>query len=659
MGHFTGCILPGDVYSRFLKLKGEDAIYVCGTDEYGTPTEVAAQKEGVTPQELTDKYYAKQNEVLKKFNVQFDIYSRTTTLDHTKQVHEFYNAWKHNNFIYRKEIEQLYCKHCDRFLPDRYVEGICPLCGAEGARGDQCDTCGKPLDPTDLKNPYCITCKNTPELRKTEHVFFELSKLEEQVLEWVENHEGLFQNSKNFALGFIKQGLNDKDMSRDLKWGVPIPDAPGQVFYVWFDAPIGYVTFTKQLGKLNWWQDKNTRLVHFIGKDNIPFHTIYFPAMLIARGDDYILPYKVASYEYLTFKGSKLSKSKGHMITLREAAELFPVDYWRYFIISSLPERADTDFTWEGFQERINNELNNDVGNLVQRALSLAKKYVNSTVPKPVTLTDNDKIVLKQIETSAQQVAELIYDIKLKEALQEVAKLARIGNQYIQIEEPWKNQERQKEIIFVSLNVVKALSILLEPFIPETAKKIQDYLNLKPQMYDNIADHLEPGHELNKEFEPLIKKIEDKDLPIKNEGQQQQGVKEKPGDANAKVKSAAVSTEVGKAAVAAVEYDDFAKLKFKVGTIKSAERIEGADKLFKLTVDVGEQNPRTLAAGIAEFYKPEELVGKQVIVLANLKPRTIRGIESQGMLLASETEDGKRVKFVTVHEEMPPGSKIR
>ena len=512
LGQFIGSILPADVYSRFLKLKGEECIYVCGTDEYGTPVAVAAQKEGLTPKVVADKYYALQKKAVDGFRISTDIFSRTTTPEHTKVTQDFYLRLKENGYIFKKEVEQLYCGKCDRFLPDRYVEGKCPECGAAGARGDQCDACGNPLEPLQLIEPYCVTCKGTPVLRKSEHVFFDLPKVQEQISDWLEKHNGLFPNAKNFATSFVKEGLREKDISRNIEWGIPIPGEKGLVFYVWFDAPIGYITFTEQLGKGGWWKDKDTKLVHFLGKDNIVFHAVYFPGMLIAHRD-FVLADKIGSYEYLTFGGAKLSKSKGNRpIWALEALALYPADYWRFILISLLPEHRDTEFTWGTFQEKINNDLNDVLGNFIHRTLTLAKKLSDGKVPAPDKLTAQDEKVLDEIVKKHKEAAQFFESIKLKDALGTAIDLARTGNQYLTAEEPWKNKDKQTNVIYVCLNIVSALSVLLEPFIPESAHKIRKFLDLgEKYKWSDGVKRLEPGKSIN-DFGPLFKKIEDKEV---------------------------------------------------------------------------------------------------------------------------------------------------
>ncbi len=624
LGHLVGCLLPADVYTRFLRSKGEKAIYVCGNDEYGTPIVVAAEKQGLAPKQLADKFHERHKQALEGFNIRMDIFSRTTTPEHTKVVQDFYYYLKQNGFIFRKEIEQYYCEHCKKFLPDRYIEGKCPYCGAEGARGDQCEECGKPLITTELIEPYCVICKDKPVLKKEEHVFFDLPRVEKELRGWVEKHEGMTANAKNFAVSFIKEGLREKDISRNMEWGVPIPDAEGLVFYVWFDAPIGYITFTKQLGKMNWWRENDTQLVHFLGKDNIVFHTVFFPGMLIAEGE-FILPSKVIAYEYLRFSGSKLSKSKGTMIKALDAVRALPADYWRYALLSALPENKDYNFTWEFLEEKTN-ELNDVIGNFIHRTLTFAKKFFNNIVEKP-ELTQADEEMVKEVGKIVKKVEEAMHNVELKKALGLVVGLARKANQYITAEEPWKKEERKKAVTYTCLHVAKALAVLLKPFIPESSEKILEYLGLENKKWDDVKILEEKF--IIKEFKPLFKKVEIREVIEKINKKEEENM---------------------------IKYDDFAKLDLRVGEVVKAEKVEGADKLLKLTVDIGGEE-RTLAAGLAKYYKPEELEGKKIIVLVNLEPKKLRGVESQGMLLAAE--EGSNVVLLTVDKDIKSGAKVR
>lgn len=506
-----GSQLPADVYSRYLKLKGEECIYICGNDEHGTAIAIEAERQGVSPKELAEKYHKIHKKITEDFNFNLDAFSRTSNPQNVKTTQEIYEKIKSNGYIYRKMVKQLYCDKCGRFLPDRFVSGKCPFCGYEEARGDQCEKCGKLLEPIQLIEPRCASCQSTPIEKDSEHIFFKLSELSGKLGEWIEKSTYWPANARNFALSWIKSGLEDRDISREIEWGVPIPDLPGNVFYSWFDAPIGYISFAEEIGKGGWWKDKDTRVVHFLGKDNIAFHTIFFPGMLIAAGG-YVLPYHIASYEFLNYDGRKFSKSRGIGIFCREATELYPADYWRYYLISILTEHRDADFTWETFQEKINNDLNDVLGNFVHRTLTLDQKFFAGKVPKPDNYTLHDEKVEDEIEKRAKETGELLAAIKLKDALASVIELARAGNQYLTAEEPWKNPQRRANVIYLCLNIISSLSVLLGPFVPESAQKMRKFLSLDENYkWDDALKSLEPGKQLGG-FEPMFKKIEEKEI---------------------------------------------------------------------------------------------------------------------------------------------------
>ncbi len=504
--------MPGDVYSRFLKLKGEECVYVCGTDEYGTTIEIEALKMNITPQKLTDANFLVTKSGFGRLDCKPDIFSRTSDPAHTRLVQKFYEQVKGNGYIYTKNIEQLYCDKDQRFLADRFVEGTCPNCDYERAKGDQCENCGKILTPTDLKNPHCVICGETPHLKKSEHVFFALSKLQDQLQTFVQKQVHWFPNARNFALSWLNEGLVDIDIQRDIKWGVPIPDSDGKVFYSWFDAPLGYITFTNQLGKGKWWHEDDVKLVHFIGKDNIAFHTLFFPGMLMAAGG-YILPWQVASYEFLNWvAGEKFSKSRGIGLTVPQAVDLYPADYWRYYLLTILTEKRDTNFSWDEFDTKINGDLNGVLGNFVHRTLTFTERFFQGKAPEPKEYSESDKKALEAIDDAFEKVTVHFENIELKSGLGEIINLARIGNQYMQSEEPWKNEDTRANTIYVVLNIVHALSILLEPVIPSSAAKIRKQLNEteKPDWKD-ITKRIAPRHEIGK-VEPIFKKIEPKEI---------------------------------------------------------------------------------------------------------------------------------------------------
>ncbi len=507
-GHVVSCLLRPDIYSRFLRLKGEQVISICGSDEYGTPILVASELEKVTPQDLCNKYHKIQKECITKLNINFDIFSRTTSLEHSFVVQAFYTTLKNNGYIYKKNINQLFCKNCNRSLPDRYVEGNCPHCGGL-TRGDQCDFCSQLLEPHELIENHCIVCKNKPVIKTSQHIFFKLSSLDKKLKNWLLEKNDWPSNARNYALNLIKTGLKDKDISRDLSWGIPIPDEENKVFYVWFDAPIGYITFAKQLGKENWWLEKDTKIIQFIGKDNIPFHTIYFPGMLLAQGK-YKLPNIISACEFLNYMGRKFSKSKKVGIFLTDALTLFPADYWRYYLATILPETSDSSFDWKDFQTIVNCDLNDTIGNFINRTMVLAKKYFSCNVKKP-QLSENDFELLNLISTTVDLSSTQLHSIKIKKALTTIVNLIRAGNQYINKEEPWKNDLRRQNVIYVCLQIIKAASILLQPYIPDSTKKMQKYLNLDCRSWDD-AKKLENSFEFDSNFSILFDKIEDKKI---------------------------------------------------------------------------------------------------------------------------------------------------
>ncbi len=511
LGNFIGSLLPADVYARYLKMSGHECIYVCGSDEYGTTTEMKASAEHITPKELTDRNYKIVNEGYRHMGCRPDIFSRTSNPAHTRIVQGIYERVRDNGYTYEKEIEQLYCETDRRFLADRFVEGTCPHCGYARAKGDQCESCGKVLEPTELVGPKCTLCGNAPVRRRSSHVFFALSKLTPELYVFVEKQDW-FASAKNFALSWIKEGLEDIDIQRDIKWGVPIPEKESGVLYSWFDAPIGYITFSEELGKEQWWHDRDTRLVHFIGKDNIAFHTMFFPGILMAAGG-YILPWKVASYEFLNWEeGEKFSKSRGIGLTVPQAAELYPADYWRYYLLTILTEKKDTNFSWDDFQGKVNVDLNDTIGNFVHRTLMFADRFYEGKVPEPGSMTRQDEAALEAIKATADAVASSIESISLRDALVQAVDLARLGNQYIQGEAPWANEERKPAVVYVALNMVQALSIILAPFIPESAAKVRHMLNSGAvPVWTAATEGIKHGQQLGKPV-PLFSKITDAEI---------------------------------------------------------------------------------------------------------------------------------------------------
>ncbi|MCD6522964.1 MAG: methionine--tRNA ligase [Candidatus Diapherotrites archaeon] len=634
LGHLIGSLLPPDIYVRFLRLRGEDAIYICGTDEHGTATEIAAEKAGVTPEEWCARMHKLHKEDYEWFEIEFTNFGRTSSKSNHELTQYIFKKNYEKGYIFEKETEQWYCNKCKRFLPDRYVKATCPYCGAE-TNADQCDSCGKLLEPHELIEPRCVICGSKPELKQSKHLFLDLPKFAPKLKQWISSNKHWSQNVRNWALSLC-DNLKPRCITRDLKWGVKVPlkGYEDKVFYVWFDAPIGYIAITKDWNEKewhDWWTSKETRLIHFLGKDNIPFHTIIFPAMLMGT-EEFILPYNIIAAEYLNYEGKKFSKSKGIGVTLEDARNLpYPPDYWRYALVQMAPETHDSDFTWKGFQKAID-ELADVLGNFVHRSFILTKKFFNSEVPKPEAFTDADKKLIEEIEKAPGYVAEELSKGHLREASKRAMELVREANAYLNQQEPWKNEGVRANTLYLCLNVCRSAAILFEPFMPAFSSQVWAYLNLDEDKKWEDAGKLllKPGHKIN-ESKPIFKKIGDDEI--------EKWEKQFSGEKEAKPM---------------ISYDEFAKLDLRVAQIKHVEKVEGADKLLKIVLDVGELGERTVAAGLAPYYKPEELVGKNVVYLANLQPRKLRGVLSQGMILAGEKDN--KVKLLEC--DLEPGAKV-
>ncbi len=508
LGHLIGCILPADVFHRFLDLKGIENMYVCGTDEHGTPTEVAAIKEHVTPKELCDKYYEIHKKAYEWFNINFSIFGRTSGKTHHEMTQYIFRKLYENGYIFEQEIEMYYCPKCGRFLPDRYIKGACPECGEE-MKGDQCDSCGHLIDHHEIIEPRCTICGTTPELKTSKHLFFDLPKLKDELESWIKENTHWPEYVRNWSLSLL-ENIKPRCITRDLVWGVSVPveGYEHKVFYVWFDAPIGYISFTKELTENweSWWKNEETKVVHFIGKDNIPFHTIIWPGMLMGTRDGFVLPYYVKGVHYITWEGKKFSKSEGIGIFLDEVQNYpYPPDYWRYVLMSLYPENKDSDFSWDVFQSKINDELVDTLGNFVYRVLSFIYRFFNGEVPQG-ELTERDNEVIRKVKDQIEKVESLFFEIKLRDALREAMEIARIGNAYLNAEEPWKNKERAPAVLFVSANIVRVLSVVLWPFIPESCERIQNMLGIKDTLWDEVKEFDFRGS-INKP-EILFKKVE-------------------------------------------------------------------------------------------------------------------------------------------------------
>ncbi|MBD3388783.1 MAG: methionine--tRNA ligase [Candidatus Altiarchaeales archaeon] len=654
IGHAIGCYIPADVYTRYRRLRGDDVVYICGTDEHGTPITVSAEKEGVSPREIVDKYHGMHLEAFKAAGVEFDNFSGTAREIHYELSQAFFRKVDENGYIHRETVERPYCPSCGRFLPDRYVKGRCPDCGSEDERGDQCEACGKQLEPHELVDPYCDICRETPEMRETEHWFFELSELSDKLGEWLRSGKlssSLPNNARNFALGWIKEGLKDRAITRDMTWGIPVPveGADGKVLYVWFDAPIGYISSTKEwsegrgepgLWKDYWLGENDCKVVHFIGKDNIPFHIVIWPAMLMAEGS-YNLPWQVASNEFLNLEGRKMSTSRGWVIWLHDILEEFEADAVRYYLLSIAPETSDSDFKLEEFQDKVNKELIGTLGNFINRTLTFIKSKKDGVVPNMGVLEDLDKDFMNDIKACSKDVGGELERFKLKHAQDTLLHYAQKGNVYFQNREPWKGENDTS--LYLCANLCRSLAILMHPFLPFSAEKVWKMLGLEggvaEQTWDSAGElRLEGRHRIG-EVSALYSKIEDDSiaefkkryLPI-GEGRGKEEVKEM------------------------VDYEEFNKVDLRVATVKKIEDHPNADKLVLLTIDVGSLGERQIVAGIKEAYKSEDLVGRQIIVVANLKPAKIRGVESNGMLLAAD-EDGNPI-LLQPDRKVKPGSRI-
>ncbi|MFV0572208.1 MAG: methionine--tRNA ligase [Xanthomarina gelatinilytica] len=657
IGHLAGVYVPADIYARYLRLTGNDVAFICGSDEHGVPITIKAKKEGVSPQDIVDKYHAIIKKSFEDFGISLDNYSRTSAKIHHETASEFFRTLYSKGEFIEEVTEQLYDEETNQFLADRFVIGTCPKCGNEESYGDQCETCGTSHNATDLINPKSAITGNVPTLKQTKHWFLPLDKHEAFLREWIlKGHKKDWKpNVYGQVKSWIDDGLRPRAVTRDLDWGIPVPlpDAEGKVLYVWFDAPIGYISATKEWAEREgkdwepYWKDKDTKLVHFIGKDNIVFHCIIFPAMLKAEGS-YILPDNVPANEFLNLEGNKLSTSKNWAVWLPEYLEDFPnqQDVLRYALTANAPETKDNDFTWKDFQARNNNELVAIFGNFINRVVVLTNKYYNGLVPEPSEFSQIDEETLAAVKAYPAVIASSIERYRFREASQELMNLARLGNKYLADEEPWKvikeNEARTRTIMFVALQIASALATLSEPFLPFTSNKLKSILNvsssdsttenrIENSWYDIASkDTLLPvGHQIGK-AELLFSKIEDETV-------------------QAQIDKLLATKKANEAANKAVEpqketisFEDFTKLDLRVGTILEAEKMPKAKKLLVLKVDTG-IDVRTIVSGIAESFTPEEVVGKKVTVLVNLAPRALRGVESQGMILMTETADGKLV----------------
>ncbi|MBN1599713.1 MAG: methionine--tRNA ligase [Bacteroidales bacterium] len=655
IGHLAGVYVPADIYVRYLRLKGIDVIFVCGSDEHGVPITIKARQEGVNPKEIVDRYHEMNKKAFADFGISFNIYSRTSNKTHHETASGFFKTLYDKGIFLEKTTKQYFDTEAGQFLADRYITGICPICGNASAYGDQCESCGTSLNATDLKDPKSTLSGSTPELRDTLHWFLPLDKYEDFFKNWILKENKHWKvNVYGQCKSWLNAGLQPRAVSRDLEWGIPVPveGADGKVLYVWFDAPIGYISATKELTK-DWekyWKDPETRLIHFIGKDNIVFHCIIFPAMLKAEGS-YILPENVPANEFLNLEGDKISTSRNWAVWLHEYLEEFPgkEDVLRYVLCANAPETKDNDYTWKDFQTRNNNELVAILGNFVNRSFVLTQKYYNGLIPEPGKLLNSDKKTLAEIAVIKQSVENSLDNFRIRESLKYAMDLARLGNKYLADTEPWAIQktdpERVKTIIYISLQITANLSALIEPFLPNTAGKLREYLNIERINWTDIGSDeiLKPGHHIKKPG-LLFDKIEDAAIEAQLEKLNSTKKMNEGSETNAPQQKDLIS------------YDEFMKNDIRIGTILEAEKVPKTKKLMKLKIDTG-IDQRTVVSGIAEYFEAEEIIGKQVSILVNLEPRNIKGIESQGMILMAEDTDGS-LKFIMPGDKVSNGSVI-
>ena len=661
IGHLAGAYLPADIYVRYQRMAGNDVVFICGADEHGVPITIAAMKQGKTPQELVDKYYKTNRDSFEKFGINFNNFSRTSLPLHHKTSQEFFLALYEKGKLKEKEIKQLFCPEDKMYLADRYVNGVCPKCGADDARGDQCEKCGSWLDPLSLKNPKCAICGAEPIVKTTKHWYLPMADFQPELETWLKQKKNWKDNVMNYCNGWFKEGLRDRAITRDLDWGIPVPlpDAEGKVMYVWFDAPIGYISSTKEWAEKigqpdlwkEYWQNPNCELIHFIGKDNIVFHAIFWPATLMEVGG-YNLPTQIPANEFLNLEGHKLSTSKNYAVWLPDYLEKFDPDLLRYALAANLPENKDTDFSWKQFQKCNNNELADILGNFVNRTLTFVNKYCDGIIPPAVNLSDLDSDVLDETVKISTEAGELINSFKIRAATARVMDIARAANKYFDSAQPWKTRKTDFEACQTTLNIccrlIRTLAICFHPFIPFSSDKIWTMIGMDGNASDghwhDAAKEIDlAGIKLGK-TEIIFKKIEDEELQPEIE-RLEKIVAEMEQKNNVE----------GIALLPQISFDEFGKTDLRVAKILTAEPVPKTKKLLKLSLSIGTEK-KQVVAGIAEFYKPEELPGRKVILVANLAPVKLRGIESQGMILAANAPDG--LSLVTVDKNVPEGSKV-
>ncbi len=624
LGHIRSTYLPADIYARYNRMIGNDVLMVCATDEHGTPIAVKADKENKKPIEISKRYHDMIVSDVESMNISLDNFTRTTDEAHYELAQNFFKSLYDKGYIYREDIQQLYCPNCNKFLPDRYVEGLCPVCGSE-ARGDHCEKCGKALNPTELDEPHCITCGTTPVIKDTFQYAFKLSEFEDALLEYITSNDNLPANVKNYATNWLKEGLTDWILTRDMDWGIPVPldEAKGKVLYVWIEAFLGYISSASQWSKQSgrkWEEYWNDYVVHFIGKDIIYHHSIFWPGLLKAYGCK--LPDMIYAGEFLSLEGEKMSTSKNWVIWIADFVKDYEPDLLRYYLTINAPLNKDSDFSWDDFQRRNNDELADVIGNFLHRTFVFTKKQFDSKVPEYANPTAEDEDFKSAIDALPDKAGEYIANYEFREALLEIFKVAKKGNKYFNDAEPWKAVKEDKakaaNCLYLSNQLAKTLAYMLKPFLPTKADKIAEIMNLGSlDNWEDAKADLPTGHVINK-AKPLFKKIEDKEIEA-----QKAKLKENLTESEDETMSDLVTID---------QFDEFV---IKIGEVKEAEKIEKSDKLLKLQVDLGEEKPRQIVAGLAKFYSAEELIGRKVCVVANLQPAKLFGTLSEGMILAT------------------------
>ena len=656
IGHVAGAYLPADIFVRFQKLLENDIIFISGTDEYGAPISIKAESEGVSPQEIVDRYHKSIKESFAGLGIEFDNFSGTARKPHIKIAQDFFTNLLERGFVTKKTTEQWFDDEKKRFLADRYVEGKCPFCGEEGARGDQCDACGKLIDAINLKNPKSKISGSTPIIKSTTHWYLNLPKFENELKDWLATKTYWKDNVHNFIKNFLHDGLLERAITRDIDWGVPVPldDADGKVLYVWFDAPIGYISSTmewaEKIGKPEKWKDywldvENTKLIHFIGKDNIIFHTIFFPSFLMEQGYKYVLPHDVPANEFLNLEGRKMSTSKNWTVWVNDFLQYFDGEYLRYYLAANAPETKDSDFYWKEFQLAINSDLANVLGNLANRVFSFSKKYFSGEIKKPKALSNISEKVLHDAKELVTEVKECYQTYQVRKAAKLCIEIARSGNKYFDETQPWKtvktNPEVALETLYICSELLRMISIVFSPILPTSSLKLRNMLNIKSEIkWDNLNETI-LKYQIE-EIKPLFRKIEDKEI-----GKQLEMLKRASEEAEEKIPIEHKQL---------ISYEDFMKLEFRIVKILEAANIPKSKKLLKLKVDIGNGEERSVVAGISQYYKPEDIIGKKVPMLINLQPRKVMGVESQAMILAAHDEG--KLTILIPEKDVTQGSEV-